>query len=106
MIKKFERFINRLITHPRDRSGPPIKTPGDYGIRLFIHAAMFPIVTAILCVDPIGGPLVLCAFAYTFNKYQRNEDAHTEDQAWKDQAGFLWALALGVILYLIIKRWL
>lgn len=89
-------WLNKHITHPRDKQG-------DYGVRVTIHACLFPLVTAILLVDPIGGPIILATFTYIFNKYQRNEDLHTEDQAWKDQAGFMWALGLGVLLYLIIR---
>jgi len=104
-MRKIESWINRLIKHPRDRPGPPKATPGDYGFRLVIHALLFPLVTAFLMIDRIGGPLVLLAFTWTFLKYQRNEDRHTEDQAWKDIVGYMWALAIGSILYLALRRW-
>ena len=98
-------WINRIIKHPRDTGGAPVPTPGDYGIRVVIHALLFPVITGMLMVDTVGGPLLVLAFTWSFLKYQRNEDAHTEDQAWKDISGYLWALALGTLLYLII-RWL
>jgi small neutral amino acid transporter SnatA (MarC family) len=85
-----------LITHPRDKEG-------DYGVRVVIHALLFPIVALMLIIHPVGGAIVLLAFTYTFNKYQRNEDAHTKDEAWKDQAGYMWAVVLGVILYIGVR---
>jgi hypothetical protein len=97
---KFADWINKHITHPRDKAG-------DYGIRLIIHAMLFPIVTLMLLIDKIGGAIVLLAFTWVFLKYQRNEDAHTEDQAWKDIVGYLWAISIGVIIYIILRRlWL
>jgi uncharacterized membrane protein YozB (DUF420 family) len=91
-------WLNKHITHDRDKVG-------DYGFRFALHAVMFPLVTVILLVDKVGGPLVLIAFTWAFLKYQRNEDLHTEDQAWKDIAGYMWALIIGVIIYLVL-RWL
>jgi len=100
MRKQIALWLNNHIKHPRDTA-----RPRDYGIRLVIHAMLFPLVTALLMIDPVGGPIALVAFTLAFMRYQRSEDRSVRDQAWKDHAGYLWALGLGVILYLIL-RWL
>ena len=94
-MDKVRDWCNKYIKHDRD-------DVGDFGWRLVMHACLFPLVTACLLVDPVGGAIVLVAFTYTFNKYQRNEDLHNADEAWKDQSGYMWAIAIGVVIYLII----
>ena len=88
------KLINRLIRHNRD-------VAGDYGIRVLIHI-------------PIGFLIGLGLLSENmFLKYERNEDAHTEDQAWKDIAGGMVGYVpgkivrytvIGVIIYLLV-RW-
>lgn len=85
-------WVNHHITHPRDDEG-------DYGIRVVIH-----IPTGLL----IGLGLLSKEL---FLKYERNEDAHTEDEAWKDIAGAMigyvpgrilrWLLIIGGIIWML-----
>lgn len=92
---KLVNFINRRITHNRDAAG-------DFGIRVLIHIPVgFLIGLGLLSED-------------MFLKYERNEDLHTEDQAWKDIAGGMVGyvpgkitkyIVIGVAIYLLV-RWL
>jgi hypothetical protein len=52
----------------------------------------------ILCSIPVWG----WALSYLFYKYQRNEDIHTIDEAWKDIYGALVGYVLGLIIQVII----
>mgnify|MGYP001581961384 CR=1 FL=1 len=83
-------WINRHITHNRDDEG-------DYGIRLLTHI-------------PAGILIGLCLLSeQMFLKYERNEDVHTEDEAWKDIAGAMVgrvigrAVLIGIVTYLFAK---
>ena len=83
-------WINRHITHNRDDEG-------DYGIRLLTHI-------------PAGILIWLCLLSeQMFLKYERNEDVHTEDEAWKDIAGAMVgrvigrAVLIGIVTYLFAK---
>ncbi len=85
------KLINKLITHPRDR----VKDgkAGDYGIRVLLHIpAGFLIGLGLLSND-------------LFLTYQRNEDHHTADQAWKDIAGAMIGYVPGRIARYIIILW-
>jgi len=86
-----ERLFNRLITHNRDREG-------DFGIRVVIHI-------------PIGFLMGLLLFndrgiVSLFLKYERNEDLHTEDQAWKDIFGAMVGFVIGRIVAVGLFIWL
>ena len=86
------RWINRVITHCRDTADPP-----DFGIRVIVHI-------------PIGFFLGLLLFndwalTYLFKFYERNEDAHTEDQAWKDTFGAMVGFVIGRIVSLSLFIW-
>ncbi len=89
------KFINRLITHNRDDEG-------DFGIRVLIHI-------------PIGFFMGLLLFndqglINMFLKYERNEDAHTQDEAWKDIFGALVGFVIGrtvsLGLFVLLIIWL
>jgi hypothetical protein len=74
------KTINKLITHPRDRAG-------DFGIRLVTHIPH----GIIMSIPILGWSLIPL-----FKAYQRNEDLHTEDQAWKDYAGAITGAFIGI----------
>ena len=92
MDSKVVEWINRTITHPRDDEG-------DYGIRVLTHI-------------PVGILIGLGLLSEKmFLKYERNEDAHTQDEAWKDIAGSLIGMPvgrgilIGTLIYVLL-RWL
>lgn len=74
-------WINTHITHNRDKVG-------DFGIRVVIH-----IIPGIIMSVPFFG----WGLVYLFYKYQRNEDAHTEDEAWKDIYGAMVGFVIGMV---------
>ena len=76
------RLINKYWTHTRDDEG-------DFGIRALIH---IPIGFLMGITFVFGWGLL-----YMFCKYQRNEDAHTEDEAWKDYFGAIVGYTIGLI---------
>ena len=96
---KLVGWINKRITHSRDILGPPVPTHGDYGIRVVIHfLAMFALIPIFYAHWSL-----LIAFTWLFLKYQRNEDLHTADQAWKDIAGALTGLpAVTLVICLLV----
>lgn len=78
MIERLLELADRLITHDRD-------TDGDFGRRTVIHAfAGYGII--ILALAHWCIPLALTV---GFIFYEKNEDLHVKDQAWKDTFGFL-----------------
>jgi len=79
---KFVKWVNRTITHNRDDEG-------DFGIRVLLHipAGIFSAITF-----PVG--VLFCA-AFIF--YEKNEDWHVRDEAWKDTFGYLVGLVFGTI---------
>lgn len=88
-------LINRLIRHNQDDEG-------DFGIRVLIHI-------------PIGFFMGLLLFndqglINMFLKYERNEDAHTQDEAWKDIFGALVGFVIGRMislgLFVLLIIWL
>lgn len=84
-------WINRHWTHSRD-------VEGDFGFRAFIHIFV-GLAIAFLSLAHWSLPL---AMAYLFYKYERNEDAHTVDQAWKDLYGGLVGLVLGGVMLIFL----
>ena len=98
MRERIMRFVAIFLSHDRDTSDPP-----DFGVRVLMH---IPIGFVIGLFAPLPG---LClATAYLFKFYERNEDAHHEDEAWKDTFGALVGIVIaglcwsGVIIWLVI----
>lgn len=78
--------------HGRDKKG-------DFGIRTVLH---IPIGFFMGATFPLSLGLV-----YLFKFYERNEDAHTEDQAWKDVFGAMVGMVIGISVELTaIVLWL
>lgn len=78
--------------HTRDKEG-------DFGVRAILH---IPIGLFMGVTFPLSLGLV-----YLFKFYERNEDAHTEDQAWKDVFGAMVGMVLGISIELTaIVLWL
>lgn len=92
-MKKFIAWVNRVFWHERDKEH-------DFGWRAVIH---IPIGFIMGLLDWTNG------LARLFIFYEKNEDRHTGDQAWKDTFGAMvgWVigrLALaGLIVWLIIN---
>jgi len=84
-----KNWINRHITHNRDKDG-------DFGIRMLLHI-------------PIGIILSIPVFSwgliYLFKFYERNEDAHCEDEAWKDTYGAIVGYIIGLFLQIGVILW-
>ena len=83
------RWINKHLTHNRDDAG-------DFGIRVLLHIPI-GIWMGILSILPFVGYGLLQLFL----KYERNEDAHTADEAWKDIFGAIVGYILGTILLFV-----
>ena len=81
MRMKLVDWINKNWTHNRDKEG-------DFGIRALIHMP----IGIIMSVPVFGWGLV-----YLFRFYERNEDAHTQDQAWKDVFGAMVGFVIGML---------
>jgi hypothetical protein len=86
-----------IFKHPRDRVG-------DFQVRMLIH---IPIGILIGLASLIPFTKVGKNLSEHFLKYERNEDAHTEDEAWKDIYGsivgqaIVATLAVGGFAYLL-----
>ena len=78
-------WINRHLTHNRDDEG-------DYGIRVLIH-----IPAGLL----MGIPILGWGLIKLFLTYERNEDAHTQDEAWKDIMGAMVGYAIMQLVIII-----
>lgn len=76
----FKDWINRHWIHDRDEVG-------DFGYRAFIHIWIGLLIGLLL---PFSYPI-----NQSFLRYERNEDIHTKDQAWKDIFGELVGLCIG-----------
>tara|TARA_Y100000310_G_C20537774_1_gene741729 strand:+ start:744 stop:920 length:177 start_codon:yes stop_codon:yes gene_type:complete len=50
-------------------------------------------------------PFVGYGLLQLFLKYERNEDAHTEDQAWKDLFGAMVGFVIAIIALIGIALW-
>ena len=85
-MSKLSRLANRRFPHNRDNEG-------DYGSRMLMHI-------------PAGFFIGLIPFNREFSDhlkfYEDNEDAHTKDEAWKDEAGILVGIVMGRILLVAI----
>jgi len=81
-MKHFVDWINKVWAHNRD-------TVGDFGIRSLIHIPIGIIMSI---------PIFSWGLVYLFRFYERNEDAHTEDQAWKDVFGAMVGYVIGIII--------
>ncbi len=80
------------FTHNRDKEG-------DFGVRAVLH---IPIGLFMGATFPLSLGLV-----YLFKFYERNEDAHTKDQAWKDVFGAMIGMVLGISAEIaILIAWL
>ena len=90
-MDKVRDWCNKYIKHDRD-------DVGDFGYRLAMHIPVGFINALFVLVHWVLVP----TFMYLFWKYQRNEDAHTEDEAWKDVYGWLIGFAIGCGLLLIL----
>lgn len=91
MVTRFVGWINKLITHNRD-------VEGDFGIRVLLHIPIGIFIGLLLFNDR--------ALNQLFLKYERNEDAHTEDQAWKDICGAIVGFIIGRIVAIGLFIWL
>lgn len=80
---KIVEFINRLITHNRDDEG-------DFGIRVILHIPA-GILMGLFLLDK-----------KLFLEYEKDECAHTKDEAWKDIAGAMIGYVIGRTIWLII----
>ena len=76
-------WLDKLITHDRDKVG-------DFGSRVVLH---IPVGFLIGVSFPLSYPLLK-----TIHKYERNEDAHTEDEAWKDLFGVMAGEVIGMLV--------
>ena len=76
------------ITHPRDDEH-------DFQPRVLLHIPIGFLMGLASIVPFLGYGLVVM-----FLKYQRNEDAHTEDEAWKDIYGAMVGYVMAVLLVL------
>ena len=83
-------WVNRHLTHNRDKVG-------DYGIRFVIHVP----IGILLSIPILSWGLIIL-----FKAYQRNEDLHTEDQAWKDVFGAMVGYVMGMSVIIILVVWL
>ena len=91
-INRIVGWINTHFTHNQDKIG-------DFGIRATIHIVP-GIIAGLLSL--IHWSLTL-AFVWVFIKYERNEDLHTEDEAWKDIFGFLIGLPIGGLIAFFLR---
>lgn len=78
----------KILTHSRDKVG-------DFQSRALLHipigfligiASLFPFMS-------LGSNLT-----EIFTKYERNEDVHTEDEAWKDLFGAMLGMSIAILL--------
>lgn len=82
-MKKIVDFINAKIRHVRDKAG-------DYGIRTVLHIP----VGIVMGLSIIPCDKLVDLFIY----YEKNEDFHTKDQAWKDVNGALVGFCIGRLI--------
>ena len=86
-------WLDKLITHNQDKVG-------DFGSRVVVHIPIGFITALILLVHWV----MVLAFVYIFWHYERNEDAHSQDEAWKDLYGFLVGFILGATALFIWRQ--
>uniref|UniRef100_A0A6M3IVE7 Uncharacterized protein n=1 Tax=viral metagenome TaxID=1070528 RepID=A0A6M3IVE7_9ZZZZ len=83
-----KNWINRHFTHSRDKVG-------DFGIRALLHIP----IGLIMSVPIFGWGLL-----YLFKFYEKIEDVHTKDEAWKDVYGAMIGYVIGMAIQ-IINLW-
>ena len=83
----------KLLKHSRDEVG-------DFQNRVLLHIPIGYII-GLLSVVPFSGSTL----AGMFLKYERNEDLHTEDQAWKDIFGGMVGFVPGAFTGLGLLIW-
>ena len=84
-----KNWINRHITHNRDDEG-------DFGIRVLLHIPIGFLMGLTAIIPFLGYGLL-----QLFLKYERNEDVHTQDEAWKDIFGAIVGYSISTIIILI-----
>lgn len=89
-MKRFIAWVNRVITHNRDKEH-------DFGIRAVMH---IPVGFVMGLLDWTNG------LARLFEFYERNEDRHTGDQAWKDTFGAIVGWVIGRLALVAGIIWL
>lgn len=89
-MKKFIAWVNRVFTHNRDKEN-------DFGIRALLH---IPVGFVMGLLDWTNG------LARLFIFYERNEDRHTGDQAWKDTFGAIIGWVIGRLALVVFLAWL
>ena len=87
----FVHWVNRHWTHERDEAG-------DFGFRSLMHMGV-GLLNASFILLHWSAVLV---FASMFWNYEKNEDLHSSDQAWKDLNGWLVGFAIGSALLLVL----
>jgi prolipoprotein diacylglyceryltransferase len=85
-----KRLLNRMIKHERDDEG-------DFGYRMAVHIP----VGLLASLPVLGGGLLRL-----FLEYERNEDLHTQDEAWKDIFGAIVGYVIGTLMVLAGLIWL
>lgn len=89
-MKKYIAWVNRVFTHNRDKEH-------DFGIRALIHV---PVGFVMGLFDWSNG------LARLFIFYEKNEDRHTGDQAWKDTYGAMVGWVIGRLVLVGLIAWL
>lgn len=89
-LKRFVAFVNKHWTHVRDNDK-------DFGIRALQHI-------------PAGFFMGFLDWDKGFNRlfifYEKNEDRHTHDEAWKDVFGAMVGFVLGRVAIVALLTWL
>lgn len=85
-MSKLVGFINKIVTHNRDDEG-------DFGIRVVLH-----IPVGIVMSVPVFGWGLIALFIF----YEKNEDFHVVDEAWKDTFGAMVGFVIGLAVQLLI----
>jgi hypothetical protein len=86
---RFIVWVNRTITHPRDKDG-------DFGIRVVTHVPI-----GIIMGLPVIGYQIMRLFFF----YEKNEDRWISDQAWKDTAGALIGMSITAVAITGLGIW-
>lgn len=89
-MKHIINFFNKVFTHDRDKVG-------DFGFRAVLH---IPVGFFMGLLDWTNG------FGQMFEFYEKNEDLHTQDQAWKDVYGTLVGFFFGRLVLVGLITWL
>lgn len=75
------KWINQTLTHNRDDEG-------DFGVRVVLHIP----IGIVMSVPVFGWGLL-----YLFKFYEKNEDKHVKDEAWKDTFGAMVGFVIGMV---------